>query len=142
MSAALLEAEALAQKIISKCFGNDGGLLGSPMDLIKAGMELVKNIVSLSGPERKDCLIAALQIIAKGKDGMAGTDDDVLSPETMTMLNVMLEHNIVEHIVEALLDAAKGRLNVVAIKDAIVDAGYVGAGCMDWCMWKNKRPKK
>lgn len=141
-SPALQEAEALSQKILNKCFGNDGGLLGSPIDLIKSGMVLVKDIACLSGHERKECLVAALQIIAKGKDGVAGTEDDVLAPETMTMLNVMLEHNIVEHVVEALLDAAKGRLNVVAIKDAIVDVGYVGAGCMDWCVWRNSRPSK
>jgi len=138
-SAELQHAEALSEKIIAKCFGADGGIMSSPMDLIKNGMELARDIASISGVERKKCLVAALQIVARGKDGISGTEDDLIAPENLKMLSIMLEHNIVEHIVDALVDAAKGRLNIIAVKDALVDTAVVGAGCIDWCMWRHSR---
>jgi len=139
----LQNAEILSQKIIAKCFGNNGGILSDPMDFIKSGMELVQDIIAISIPERKLCLIAALKIVACGKDGKAGTDDDLIVPETLKMLNIMIEHTIIDHIIEALLDAAKGRLNIVAIKDTVEDVVIVGAGCYDWCKWRvNNKSKK
>lgn len=140
-SAHLIHAEALAAEIISKCFGNNGGLLNSPIELIKSGMELVQDITDINISERKACLIAALQIVACGKDGIAGTDDDLIAPQTIKLLNIMLEHNIVDHVVEALLDAAKGRFNIIAVKDVLVDAAAVSVGCIDWCMWKSASKK-
>jgi hypothetical protein len=137
---AVAHAEDLAAKIIGKCFGREGGLLANPMELISTGMEFAKDMVGLEGRQRKECLVAALKVIAAGKDGIAGTDDDVLLPETVKMLSIMLEHNIVDHVVEALLDAAKGRLNIVAIKDAVVDTAEVSVGCFNWCQARNKAP--
>ena len=139
----LENAEVLSQKIIAKCFGNNGGVLDDPMEFIKSGMELVKDIIAISVKERKLCVIAALKIVACGKDGIAGTDDDLIAPETLKMLNIMIEHSIVDHIIEALLDAAKGRLNILAIKDTVEDVVMVGVGCYDWCKWRvNKKSKK
>ena len=132
-------ADELAAKIIAKCYGREGGILSNPMDLISSGMELVRDISAINGADRKRCVIHALEIVARGKDGVAGTADDLIAPENLKMLSVMLEHNIVEHVVEALLDAAKGRLNIVAIKDVVIDTAEVSISCYNWCQSKTAK---
>jgi hypothetical protein len=139
--ALLNHAENLATEIIAKCFGNNGAM-SNPIDLIRSGMELVQTVSAIDMTDRKACLISALQIVASGKDGICGTDDDLIEPETLKMLNILLQHNIVDHVVEALLDAAKGRLNIIAIKDVLIDTAAVSVGCIDWCMWKSASKKR
>ena len=89
LSPALKEAEGLAAKLIAALFKKDtlalpGSVseavakMPSTIDLIKTGMELASDLINLSGPERKECLIAALDMIAKGADGVAGTADDLI----------------------------------------------------------------
>ena len=137
-SPVLVEAEALAAKLIERCFNKDCASVtpDNAFSFIKTGMELVSSVSSLSGPERKECLIASLEIIAKGKDGVAGNEDDLLAPETVQMLEVMIKHNIIGPLVEVLLDAVKGRMNLEAMKEVIIDASAVSVGCFNFCMRK------
>lgn len=134
----LAHAEDLAQQLISRCFNKECASVtpDNAFSFIKTGMELVSSIASLSGEERKECLIMALELIAKGKDGIAGNEDDLLAPETVHKIEIMIKHNIIGPLVEVLLDAAKGRMNIDAMKGVIIDTAKVSAGCFDFCMSK------
>lgn len=135
----IAHAEDLAQQLIQRCFNKDCVSVtpDNAFSFIKTGMELVSNIASLSGEERKECLIMALELVAKGKDGIAGNEDDLLAPETVHMLEIMIKNNIIGPLVEVLLDAAKGRMNIAAIKQVVIDTASMSVGCFNLCM-KNK----
>jgi hypothetical protein len=126
-------SEALASQLIERCLLGKHSDSKSAIELIKVGMELVSNLAQLDGLERKKILIAALEIIAKGKDGIAGTDDDMISPETLDMLEILLKRDLVGNLVEMLIDAYKGRLDIKGVKVVFEDATAVAEGCWKWC---------
>ena len=147
LSPALKEAEGLAAKLIAALFKKDTlalpgtvseavAKMPSTIDLIKTGMELASDLINLSGPERKECLIAALGMIAKGADGIAGTADDLIDAKTLELLDTMIEHNIVGDIIDVVFDAYKGRLNIAGIKVVVDDAVAIGGGCWAFCQSK------
>lgn len=135
------ESEAIANKLIERCLDKDCTAVtaDNAFSFIKTGIELVSKLTHISGPDRKLVLIAAIERIAKGSDGIVGTGDDILAPETLNMLEVLIEHNIVSPLIEVLLDAAKGRLNLCAVKDVVVDAAEIGIGCMKWRLARNHK---
>lgn len=45
--------------------------------------------------EQRALLLQLLNYVANGEDGIAGTDDDLISPEIMTKLRYLLENNMV-----------------------------------------------
>jgi hypothetical protein len=147
LSPALKEAEGLSAKLIAALFKKDTlalpgtvseavAKMPSTIDLIKTGMELASDLINLSGPERKECLIAALAMIAKGADGIAGTADDLIDAKTLELLNTMIEHNIVGDIIDVVFDAYRGRLNIAGIKVVVDDAVAIGSGCWAFCRSK------
>jgi hypothetical protein len=147
LSPALKEAEGLSAKLIAALFKKDTlalpgtvseavAKMPSTIDLIKTGMELASDLINLSGPERKECLVAALAMIAKGADGIAGTADDLIDAKTLELLNTMIEHNIVGDIIDVVFDAYRGRLNIAGIKVVVDDAVAIGSGCWAFCRSK------
>jgi hypothetical protein len=115
----------------------------SAMAIIGKGMELMGYFKDVSGPEKKKYLIKAIEIVAKGKDGVFGTDDDLIPESTAKTLTMLLEQNLVEDTIQLISDAAKGKLNVEQVKK-------VGKGCVTACggLWaaykamkKNRKSK-
>jgi hypothetical protein len=45
--------------------------------------------------EQRDLLLQLLNHVANGEDGIAGTDDDLISPEIMVKLRYLLENNMI-----------------------------------------------
>jgi len=115
----------------------------SAMEILQKGMELVSYIVKLSVPQRKECVIAALEQLAKGADGIAGTADDLIPEDTLKMLEIMVQHNIIGDIIDAVFDASQGRLNIAAIKAAAEDTMIVSKGCYAFlCSSKQQKQKQ
>jgi len=117
------ENQALADKIICTFLKNEtvpGSkevrtvLFKSPsiMDLVKCGVELVKNEDLLMGKER---LIAALRILAMENAGNEQSD----------LLGAMIEHGVVKDIIDMMLPSA---VPVIA-----TDSEEVPASC--WKCW-------
>jgi len=84
----------------------------SSMSIIRKGMEIVDKYPSLTGEERKRLLINVLTRVAKGSDGVFGTDDDVLPEATVKQICVLLEGNLVENVIDIIVDASKGHFDI------------------------------
>jgi hypothetical protein len=95
----------------------------SAMALIAKGMEIVERYPGLSSVQKKECLIAAIQTVAVGADGIAGTDDDLIPKRTVDALNLMLRENLVEQTVDAFIAISKGQFT-------IQHAEEVGKSCL------------
>lgn len=84
----------------------------SSMSIIRKGMEIVDKYPNLTGDQRKKLLVNVLTRVAKGNDGVFGTDDDVLPEETVKQICVLLEGNLVENVIDIIVDATKGNFDI------------------------------
>jgi hypothetical protein len=100
-------ALSLQESIINKEFEGK-----SPVKIIAKGMELLNEVPQLMGTTKKHILIQVIERIASGKDGIAGTDDDLLSKEYIDVLRSILEHHIIEGIIDVVADAANGKFHI------------------------------
>lgn len=99
--------------------------VNSAMCIIAKGMELMDNFKDVSGSEKKKYLIKTIEIVAKGKDGVFGTADDLIPESTAKTLTLFLEQNLIEDTVQLLMDASKGKLNLNQVQ-------HVGVGCLSF----------
>jgi len=99
----------------------------SAMAIIGKGMELMGQFETLSGPEKKKYLIKAIEMVARGKDGVFGTDDDLIPENTAKTLMMLLEQNLVEDTIHLVADAATGKLKIGQLQK-------VGKNCFMVCM--------
>ena len=87
-------------------------------ELIVNIMELVENIDTINNSiahersEKKELVIAVLNKLAKGKDGVAGTDDDLISVEKINSIKLLLESSLVGDFIEVVVKATKGNINI------------------------------
>lgn len=80
--------------------------------LVAKGMEIMQQYPILNEAEKKAMLFSVLKTIAAGRDGIVGTDDDVIDAKTLAQLQYMLENNIVQDLVSVFQDVAAGKVNV------------------------------
>jgi hypothetical protein len=87
-------------------------------EIIVSIMELVENIDTINNSvahersEKKELVIAVLNKLAKGKDGVAGTEDDLISVEKMNSIKMLLESSLVGDFIEVVVKATKGNINI------------------------------
>ena len=86
-----------ARKLVNSFFTEYQGQQVTLGDLISF---MYKNTRSL--PNRADVFQESLNMISKGKDGVVGTDDDVISSMTLIKLLKFTESNICEDVFVAL----------------------------------------
>ncbi len=136
MSALLIAKLALSlqESIINKEFEGK-----SPVVIITKGMELLSDVPELMGTTKKEILIKAIERIAHGKDGIVGTDDDLISQEQMNILKIMIDNNIVEGIINVIYDASRGKFN---IGNALTLANNAGTTCIPKCVEMLFKSKK
>lgn len=108
--------------------------INSVMSLVSKTMELVEKVPNLSGRYKKECVIAVLNEIAKGADGIEGTEDDLIPGYVMEGLKFMLLNNIVENVIDVVVAATKGLLNVNAATAVITTAAPVCCGIFAKCL--------
>lgn len=118
-------AVALKEAIVNKEFENK-----SPIFVISKGMEVLNRVPELTGGTKKRILVSAIERIAHGRDGIAGTDDDLLPVEYVQMLKVIIENNIVDGIIDIISDASKGRFDISKAADF---AKTAGSTCVPEC---------
>jgi hypothetical protein len=119
-------AVALKEAIVNKEFENK-----SPIFVVSKGMEILNRVPELTGGTKKRILITAIERIAHGRDGVAGTEDDLLPVEYVQMLKVIIENNIVEGLIDIISDASKGRFDVIKATDFVKTAGST---CVPECL--------
>ena len=96
-------------------------------EIIVSIMELVENIDTINNSvahersEKKELVIAVLNKLAKGKDGVAGTEDDLISVEKMNSIKMLLESSLVGDFIEVVVKATKGNINI----NKVVQSGCI-----------------
>lgn len=81
--------------------------------LIKVGFEVVYNYKELNTHAvRKEYLLKALETIAKGKDGILGTEDDLIPEPVLHQLQTMIDTDMLQGVVQLVSDAFYGKLKV------------------------------
>jgi hypothetical protein len=96
----------------------------SAMTIIAKGMELLESFKELSGQQKKEYIVAVVEDIAKGADGISGTDDDLLPPGTIKALHLLVKEDLIGSIVSTISDAAKGKFD-------LNKAARTTASCLD-----------
>jgi hypothetical protein len=99
--------------------------ISSALRLVVDCMKIVEQIPTCQGKDKKAILLKCLQEIAKGNDGVAGTDDDVIGKDVMNALSILLNENIIDDVVEFIIDVSKGKLNIGDLQK--VSKGVLGA---------------
>lgn len=101
----------------------------SAFAIVARGMELLETYKQLSGEQKKDYIIAVVQDLAKGADGIPGTKDDLLPQSTVNALGALLRENILANFISILIDATKGKVNINNVVKT-------SASCIGMCFGK------
>lgn len=86
--------------------------LNDVIEIITMCMELVDRYPELNGPQKSELVINVLQEICKGQDGVIGTSDDLIPKNIMEILKSVLSLGIVQNIIDQIIKATKGQLNI------------------------------
>ena len=89
----------------------------SAVDVLGYLMQEADKLKSLNGDEKKTIVISILSDLAKGDDGITGTSDDILSPDVIKGINAMIDNNLVSCLINVLIDASKGNLDLNKYKN-------------------------
>ena len=110
--------------------------LAKPMEIIGVGMQFIERYSHLTGSEKKELFMKALDYIANGKDGIAGTEDDIIPKKTVDMIKLMLDNGIVEQTIDLVSDIAKGKYDINKTITSIVEVSQA-TGCFG-CLKSSK----
>jgi hypothetical protein len=81
----------------------------SPLEVLKKGVELLQKNTLYDEEAKQKMLIEIVSLYANGKDGFADTDDDRLSPETVKVLTVLIESDMVGYVIDGIVANIKKR---------------------------------
>lgn len=111
----------------------------TPSVLIAKAMELVERIKGLSGSEKKDMVLIIISIVAKGKDGVEGTDDDIIPKDIMDKIHVLIEKDLVGDIVDVIVSASRGNIDIGRTVQVVQDTTVIATGCFQALFGKKKK---
>lgn len=95
------------------------------MTLVAFGMRVMDRYQHLSGEKKGEALRGALEILAKGPDGEAGTTDDILPPIVWKGLDTLLSSGLLSSTLRVLNDARKGKF-----PDVVKETKAYVPGCL------------
>jgi hypothetical protein len=72
--------------------------------IITAAVKLANKMPRLNGHQRKQCVMIAIDILAKGDE-----KNDLVSEGAMRELRLLVENKLVSNVIEAVIQAAKGK---------------------------------
>ncbi len=90
--------------------GNASAL--TSMELVAVCMRVAQGVSRLGGTEKKHLVIAVLEKIARGQDGIVGTADDVLSPQVVQGVRTLLSSDLVEQTIDLIVKVAKKEITL------------------------------
>jgi hypothetical protein len=76
------------------------------MDIIKTGVNAL-NSKPIDKHFKKEILKSIIERIAHGRDGIAGTEDDRLSPKTVVVLLTLIENDVIDYLIDGAVLAIK-----------------------------------
>ena len=78
----------------------------TPIEIIKTGVKILEG-KPIDKVFKKEILIAVLKRIAYGQDGLADTEDDRLSPETLNILIMLIESECLDAVIDGIMVSFK-----------------------------------
>jgi hypothetical protein len=78
-----------------------------PLEVITKGIELLKNHPVYDNKTRKLLLIEIIKMYSAGCDGVMGTADDRLSENTVAVLSVMIENDMLGYVIDGIVKGTK-----------------------------------
>jgi hypothetical protein len=91
-------------------------------DVIVRVIECVDKFPDMTGPEKRDSAIDLLRTIAKGRDGVTGTADDIIPVGVLDALQNVIDTNIIGDMIDLVVDATKGKFDINSAKEIVKDA--------------------
>lgn len=107
--------------------------------IIAKTMELVERVKGLSGAEKKDLVLKVIFLVAKGKDGVEGTDDDIIPKDIMDNVRLLIEKDLVGDVVDVIVNAANGKFDIAQTMQVVQDTTVVATGCFQALFGKKKK---
>jgi hypothetical protein len=106
--------DKLIQHISEQLFSKQTAVkIAGAYDIIIMIMELVETIKLMSTKlSKKDIVIRVLERIANGVDGVKGTNDDIISQQTMTTIKILLDNSLAEKFIDAIVNATKKKIKL------------------------------
>ena len=77
-----------------------------PIELIQVGVSILKG-KPISNTDKKNILKAIITRVAYGNDGIVGTFDDRLSPETLNTLLVIIDSEMIDFVIAGIVSISK-----------------------------------
>lgn len=77
--------------------------------LIAIGIQILIKYKTLTGQQKQDILVAVLEDIAKGNDGVFGTADDVIPEKVWNQVEVLLSSGIVTSAIQVCYSLFTGK---------------------------------
>lgn len=74
------------------------------IQLLTLLIDEVEKIGNLYGNEKKQYVINTLEEIAKGDDGIIGTDDDIIPEYIYESLKILIESNLISDIIDNMIN--------------------------------------
>lgn len=128
-------ALSLQESIINKEFEGK-----SPIAIVTKGMELINDVPELLGATKKNILIKVIERIAAGKDNVLGTEDDLLSKDTIEIFHLIVDNHIIDGIIDVVVDASKGKFHIgkaAALAQTVASSSVVPK-CFEKCFPNSK----
>lgn len=112
-----------------EAFAKSGKVNVGAMALVAKGMEILKGFENLNGTEKKEVLVAAFSKIAVGKDGVAGTEDDIIPEAVVASVRVLLEKDLIGETIDVFASISKGQFDFSKAASLAGDGITVAKGC-------------
>ena len=74
------------------------------IQLLTLLIEEVEKFDNMYGNEKKQYVINTLEEIAKGDDGILGTEDDIIPPYIYESLKILIESNLISDIIDNMIN--------------------------------------
>ena len=84
--------------------------------IITLSVEIIEKYNELHGKDKKEYIIKAIEIIAKGNDNIEGNNDDLLDETTVLSLKIIIDNDYISEFIDIICRASKGEININKIK--------------------------
>jgi len=104
--------DAIVDQVYKQLFETKDRLKSaSAFDIVVMCMELVETGL-VAHINKKEVVVAVLERIAKGVDGVEGTSDDLVSQDTIKMIKSILENSLIDGMIDVIVKASKKLFNI------------------------------
>ena len=104
--------DAIVDQVYKQLFESKDKLKSaSAFDIIIMSMELVETGL-VAHINKKEVVVAVLERISKGFDGIEGTSDDLISQDTIKMIKSLLDNALIDGMIDVIVKASKKLFNI------------------------------